>query len=494
MTNGEVETEAEIPTSEVRRRRGISMVWIVPLVAAAVAGYLLYDYLTNVGPKITITFPDGQNLTETATIRYRGVNVGKVLSISLNENLKGVVVEARLDGSAEGVARTDTKFWIVRPELNISGISGLSTIVTGSYIALEPGSGDKATKFEGLAKAPDAELEKGGREFVLRGDTLRSVEQGTPVLYREVQVGQVGKTSMSDNQSGVDIRILIESEYVPLIRRNTLFWNASGIEASFSLFKTTIDVESISSLIKGGIAFANPVNSTADPAEQGAIFDLLETPPPSYLIRANNDNLHLTLTADTLGAVQQNDRVYYREFPVGHVTHIELSRDAREVEIYLEIEQEYAPLARSNSVFWNASGLHLTAGLFSGAKVDIESLESLIAGGIAFATPDQPGARVTSGSVFVLNPEVKDEWKAWTPNIAIAPPHTELAQNPATVGSSREEMRKVQEALKLDGHYKGEIDGLYGPETRRAITAYQKAVGLDLTGIPDAATLAKLAP
>src|SRR5688572_30146837 len=171
----------------VRRGRGISVIWIVPLVAALIAAYLVYDRVRQAGPRITIRFKDGTGLRPgQSPIKYRGVTIGEVRSISLSPDLQSVEVDARLDRSAAPLAKKGTVFWIVRPEVGIGNITGLGTIISGPYIEVLPGEGAKTKTFQGAAASP-LRREK-GVQILLIATQRGSLQVGSPVYYRGIEV------------------------------------------------------------------------------------------------------------------------------------------------------------------------------------------------------------------------------------------------------------------------------------------------------------------
>ena len=182
--------DAPLPAATVRRRRWrVPFVWIVPLIAAVVAGGLVYNRLQEFGPTITITFRDASGVKPDQTeIRYRGVPVGQVTTIELAENQQQVVVTAQLRRTAAGLAREGSLFWVVRPEVGFGTVRGLSTVLTGAYIQAIPGRGKDRRKFTGLESASPT-LGQPGLNLILSARQLGSVRVGSPVVYRGIEVG-----------------------------------------------------------------------------------------------------------------------------------------------------------------------------------------------------------------------------------------------------------------------------------------------------------------
>jgi paraquat-inducible protein B len=269
----------------IRRRRYFSVVWVVPLVAAIVAGYLVFRHLDQAGPHITIRFADGSGLKPgQSVLKYRGVIVGQVRSISLSQNLRTVQVEARLDKSAATLAREGSVFWIVRPEVSVANITGLGTIISGPFIEVIPGSGPARRTFEGAANSP-AKHDEHGLQIVLMAPHRGSLRIGSPVFYRGIEVGMVREQRLSEDARAVEFDVFVQQRYEALVRGDSKFWNVSGVDVDFSLFKgAQVNVESLKSLISGGVAFATPpLDKTSEPVKDGMVFRLYEESKKEWL-------------------------------------------------------------------------------------------------------------------------------------------------------------------------------------------------------------------
>ena len=204
-------TGEELPKARVRRRRLFTLAWIIPLIAAAVAGYLVWDRMKERGPEITITFTDGGGLRQGVTpVKYRGVIIGEVTHVGISEDHKHAVVRARLQRSAASIARDGAIFWIVRPQFGFGNVTGLNTVLTGPEIHVLPGKNDAPTRagFAGLDAAPVG-LESVGLKIILRAERPRSIKPNTPVSYRGVEVGLVQKIDLGPNSLSADVHVLI---------------------------------------------------------------------------------------------------------------------------------------------------------------------------------------------------------------------------------------------------------------------------------------------
>jgi paraquat-inducible protein B len=275
----------ELPKARVYIKRwNFPVIWIVPVIAAIVAGILIYDRLREYGPTITIKFRDGSGVEPDRTqIRYRGVPIGEVTAVELSEDQEYVVVTGRLRQSAAPLARGGSVFWIVRPELGLATVSGLSTIISGPYIQVLPGTGKPKLEFIGLDSPPPA-LERIGLNVIVAAPQLGSVRPGSPVYYRGIEVGSVTKTELSRDATLVHIHLFIQQRYARLVRAGSRFWRVSGVDVNVSLLRgVEINIESLRSLITGGIVFATPDDPNSPPAKDGTIFLLHEKPREEWL-------------------------------------------------------------------------------------------------------------------------------------------------------------------------------------------------------------------
>ena len=277
-------TGEELPRARVRRRRLFNLAWLVPLAAAVIAGYLMWDRLRERGPEIVISFADGGGVRVSITpVKYRGVTIGEVSGVSLSEDQKRVLVRARLQRSAAAIAREGTTFWIVRPQVGFGNITGLGTVLTGPEIQALPGKGEERRKeFVGLDNAPVAQ-EAEGLNIVLRAERPRSIRPNTPVQYRGVDVGVVQKLELGPNSTSADIHVLIYKRYASLVRQGSAFWDTSGINVKGGLLKgIEVDVESLRSIATGGIEFATP-SEKSPRAKPGTVFFLHDEPKSEWL-------------------------------------------------------------------------------------------------------------------------------------------------------------------------------------------------------------------
>jgi paraquat-inducible protein B len=231
---------------------------------------------------ITIHFQDASGLEENNTlVRYLGATIGQVKSVKLAKDSNSVEVKARLTGSAAQLARAGTTFWIVRPEVKVGSISGLRTIISGEYVAVRPGNGARTNQFTGAEAEPIAE-QPGALHITLLVPELGSLQELSAIYYRGIKVGEVLKYQLDDDGQEVKLQARVQKEYTPLVRVNSKFWNAGGIDFRFGLFRgAEISAGSAKTLLSGGIAFATP-NELGEQAADGAVFRLYDKPEDAW--------------------------------------------------------------------------------------------------------------------------------------------------------------------------------------------------------------------
>ncbi|MDD5328920.1 MAG: MlaD family protein [Sulfuricella sp.] len=275
----------ELPSAKVRRTKWtVPVIWVVPLVAAVVAGYLVFDRVREYGTTITIRFKDVSGLkTGRTPIKYRGVNIGEVTDVELSEDRRQVLVKARLRRSGASVAREGTSFWIVRPEVAAGSVTGLGTVISGPEIGVLPGSGKAKSEFVGLESSPVV-LERNVLKIVLLSGNVSSLRPGTSIYYRGVEVGAVHDIRLGRNARAVELRAYIKRRYANLVREDSMFWNVSGVDVNFGLLRgLEVNMESLRSLVLGGIAFATPPGPKAASPKDGMLFRLYEKPEQAWL-------------------------------------------------------------------------------------------------------------------------------------------------------------------------------------------------------------------
>jgi len=277
-------TGEELPKARIRRRRLFRVVWIVPVMALAVAAYLVWQHMRSIGPEISIRFDDAAGLRIGQTpVNYRGVQVGEVSGIKLSADRKQAEVKVRLHRDAAPIATEGAQFWIVRPQLGWGNVTGLNTVLSGPEINVRPGTGETlVTQFNGLDNAPVA-IGVTGLRLVLRAERPKGVRVNTPINYRGVEVGFVTRIDLAPNATSADIHILVHSRYAGLVRAGSAFWISGSVRAEGGILKgIELEIESLRTLITGAIEFATPSEKAA-PVKPGTVFFLHDKPKDEWL-------------------------------------------------------------------------------------------------------------------------------------------------------------------------------------------------------------------
>lgn len=276
---------------EVRKagRFSVSLVWIVPIIALLVGVSLVVHNRLQAGPVITLTFKTGEGLSADKTqVKYRNVVIGHVSEVALSEDQKSVTATVNLARTATSFTRKDAKFWVVRPRIGAGGVSGVDTLLSGSFIGADSGTAEVTTNhFTGLEVPPPITYGEPGKRFTLHTRDLGSLDIGSSVYYRKIPVGQVVAYALDPAGEGVDIEVFIQAPNDSYVTDQTRFWNASGIDIGVGANGFSVKTESLSSVLMGGIAFRAPDQRAArTAAPQFSRFELLAdeqtamAPPP----------------------------------------------------------------------------------------------------------------------------------------------------------------------------------------------------------------------
>ncbi len=243
----------------VRERGGLSLVWLIPILTAIIGGWLIVHTFSDQGPLVTITFrtADGIEVDKTR-IKYKSLSIGQVEGVRLSPDFSRVEVRARLNKDAGHFLRRDTRFWVVRPTLSARGISGLGTLLSGSYIEIEPGEGAPQSLFVGHETPPVLQSDTAGKRITLMARQLGSIDRGSPIYYQGILAGEVLGYEMANDFRNVLIHAFVKAPFDGLVRSNTRFWSGSGLDLSVGPDGLRIKTESLQALLFGGIAFDTP--------------------------------------------------------------------------------------------------------------------------------------------------------------------------------------------------------------------------------------------
>ncbi len=250
----------QISEPTMKKRLHISPLWIFTLIAFLLAGGLLYKSINDSGQQIEIYFKDAQGIEAgRTTIRYQGLEVGMVRQITLSDDLKSIYAQVDIYPEAKKILLKNTVFWIVRPKATLTGITGLDTLVTGNYIAVQPGDGPIETTFVASDEAPKESFNDHSLHLQLKTPDLGAINIGSGVYYKKVRVGEVYDYQLDPLENNITVSFKIQKEHASLVMKESRFWNVSGVNAQFGLSGVSVNIENLTSLIAGGIAFDSPL-------------------------------------------------------------------------------------------------------------------------------------------------------------------------------------------------------------------------------------------
>lgn len=346
----EVNTDApaaDLPPSQVVKRRHWlpSLIWLLPLVSALVGIGLIIKVLNERGPVITISLSKAEGLEAGKTkVKYKDVDIGTVQAISLSGDLARVLVTVQLQKEAKKFTSTNTRFWVVRPRMEASGISGLGTLLSGAYIGADPGNApDTAKEFVGLEAPPIVTRDSSGLQYVLHANDIGSLDIGSPVYLRRVKVGQVTAFELDPDGKGVTLRIFVNAPYQAFVGANTRFWHASGFDVQINSNGLKLRTQSLATVVLGGIAFQSPGDQMGPPAAENTSFVLADDetvamkesdgPPLSVLMYFNQ----------SLRGLAPGASVDFRGLAIGEVKSIGVEFDARRREFHMPVLVQIYP-------------------------------------------------------------------------------------------------------------------------------------------------------
>ncbi|GFO66682.1 paraquat-inducible protein B [Geomonas limicola] len=439
----ETPTNPELPeipeaVSEPRRRFSIQLVWIIPIVAALVGLSIAAKAILDRGETITIIFKTGEGMEAGKTkIKYKDVQIGEVKGLAISKDRSHVVVTAEMTKDARGLLVKDTRFYVVRARISGGSVTGLGTLIGGSYIGVDAGtSSERRDEFVGLDAPPAVSLEVPGRQFVLHADDVGSVDASAPVFFRRLQVGHVIGTELDPDGKGVTIRAFIRAPFDQYVKTNSVFWHASGVDVSLNASGIKVNTESLVSILLGGIAFQTPEDRfNAPPAQGNSVFALYGTKEEAFK-HAEVAERYTLVFQESVRGLAVGAPVDLRGVTVGEVTRIDVALNANNSDVAIPVEiQLYPERLKAQGRDKNRQVAPLSSR---------QLIDSLVAHG--FRAEIKSGSLVT-GQLYVsldFFPKAKVAHIDWSTN----PPHFPTV--PGSMGELQKQlMRIVQKFEKM---------------------------------------------
>ncbi len=499
----------------IEKKSGISPIWILPILAICLGGWLLYKSYRDAGIDITLHVQDSRGITIDKTpVMFKGNKIGLVKNIEISPDLLGVDLTIEMSKVSEPHLVEDLQFWVEKMEIEAGKITGLDTLMSGSYISLQPGTSDKTSRtFVALPHRPSIPANAPGLHLKLHSKVLHSLQRGSGIYYKNIQIGTVQQYALEEDKS-VLIDFHIKPEYANQVKKDTRFWNAGGITISGGLTGVKVHMASLASIFRGGIMMQTPDALKDSPqAENGQAFTLyddfdaaeyglkltLELPTSAGMrqgitkimyrgmdigtvqkFKINKDKTHsvsahvlldpraesilredtefylvqpeislrglrnldtlvtgsyitfipgegafkdyftvkaeslppqkddlnpgeieIALTSKDLASVDIGSPILYKKIRVGKITGFKLREKEDDILLTGVVTKQYAGLVKPTSRFYNLSGIEVIGG-FSGIKIQTGSLETIVAGGIAFYTPEKKAETPTVEKEYIL--------------------------------------------------------------------------------------------
>ena len=340
----------EPQAARIRERRRLTPIWLLPMLALLIVCWLVWRTLSEAGIEVDVRFDNGRGIKAGKTeVIHNGIAIGKATKLSPSPDLKAVDVKLEMNRQFESLITENSAFWLIKPQVSFAGVTGLDTLVSGNYIAFSPGQkGQKQTQFTALNTPPPQAEERQGLNLVLRAEQLSSVQEGSPIYYRRLKVGEVSGYDLSNTGNHVNVHIYIRQEFASLIHENTRFWNAAGVDISGSLTNLKVRTESLISIIQGGIAFYTPDwEDEAPKANHGDEFLLFK----DY----EEAEAGIPITIDfplevSLG--QSHMPIRFHGFEVGRIKDVDVSEDLTKIIAEATIRPEAKRALVEGARFW----------------------------------------------------------------------------------------------------------------------------------------------
>lgn len=457
-------TPSSLPTARVDtpRRFRIPLVWVIPLVAALIGVFLALHTWYQQGPDITIRFKTGEGLEAGKTrIKYKDVDVGQIDSVTLAEDGSYVIAGARLARSADHLLVDDTRFWMVSARVSGSAVSGLGTLLSGTYVGLDAGKSAEARReFTALDDAPVVSFDVPGRYFTLHAETLGSIGIGTPVYFRRMQAGQVTGYRLGEHGKRIEVRVFIKAPYDRFVTDDTRFWNAGGVDVKVGADGVQVNTESLTAILAGGLAFLTPADSPDEPAAAERAFRLFATREEAIRRQVDERQHYVLRFTESVRGLSVGAPVDFRGITIGEVIAIQPQLSPASAEISMQVEVSLQP----GRLRTPGSKSHLPAGATSEDAAFRAFVDQLVAKGLRAQLRN---GNLVTGQLYVA--------LDFFPGAGAARP--DWAASPPRLPTQRGSLDELQTTLM---RIVGKLDKLpieeIGTDTRKLLASLQRSV------------------
>ena len=322
-----------------------ALIWLVPLIALLVALSLAVKAIIDTGPKIDVSFRTAEGLVAgKTTVRYKQVDIGLVRQIDLAEDGSHVIAKIELRKDASKFASKDSRFWVVRPRIGTSGVSGIDTLLSGAYIEVDGGrSEEKKDEFTGLEVPPVVSSDVPGKVFFLKADDLGSLDVGSPIYYRRINVGQITAYNLSNDGKSVELQTFIRSPYDKFVTTDARFWQASGVDVTLNASGFNLDTQSLASIVAGGIAFGYPESSNADMANNHSRFNLFNSRSDAMKEPDGRPKQIIMYFNHSLRGLSAGAPIDFMGIEIGNVKSINVEFNAQYTQLRMRVEAVIYP-------------------------------------------------------------------------------------------------------------------------------------------------------
>ncbi len=347
MSDHPAPEKPNLPPRAKLRRPSFHVVWLVPIVAAIIAGYLGYRTIMEQGPLLTLSFTNADGLQAGQTqLKYKAVALGTVESIDLARDNSHVIVKVRMNNVGERFLNSNARYWVERPRLDFSDISGFETIVSGAYISVDPGQagGSYQTHFVGLEQPPGVRSDEPGHTYTLTANNLGPISSGSPVFYRDAVVGEVLGYDIGDGLGPIKISVFIRAPFDNLVRADSRFWNSSGIAFGIRGGVLQLQLQSVQALFAGGVTFNLPYSAQNEPpSPDGASFQLYASQQQAEAAAYNAQIQVVTYVTSDVSGLTPGAPVNALGIQVGDVTGVDLLVDPSTGQAKVRVSMQLQP-------------------------------------------------------------------------------------------------------------------------------------------------------